>query len=174
MVPAPKNLSRRPRKTCSPARAKNHSGMSGRFRSNSTTSCRVKRTCTYDSQTRLESCSRDPIGYEGSPWNLYEYVSGSPTANFDPTGLWRPCRWADLGKTGVVVYSEGCTIWCLRVPQVPCPGTNGVPVPLAWPCGRGTRLSSERCSCALACRDAWGNIRPCYTRCSGKITGNCN
>lgn len=32
-------------------------------------------------------CSRDPIGYEGSPWNLYEYVFGSPVKWVDPSGL---------------------------------------------------------------------------------------
>ena len=28
----------------------------------------------------------DPIGYEGSRWNLYEYVDGCPTSRCDPTG----------------------------------------------------------------------------------------
>ena len=31
--------------------------------------------------------SRDPIGYEGSPWNLYEYVQGCPASHTDPIGL---------------------------------------------------------------------------------------
>ena len=52
----------------------------------SPTACRPKRTCTYESCTRLESCTRDPIGYEGSPWNLYEFVSSSPVQNVDPSG----------------------------------------------------------------------------------------
>jgi len=30
--------------------------------------------------------SRDPIGYEGSRWNLYEYVNSGPTINTDPSG----------------------------------------------------------------------------------------
>jgi hypothetical protein len=33
--------------------------------------------------------SRDPIGYEGSQWNLYEYVSSSPLFALDPFGLVR-------------------------------------------------------------------------------------
>jgi len=41
----------------------------------------------YDSRIRLESFSRDPIGYEGSEWNLYEYVAGKPTKYLDPSGL---------------------------------------------------------------------------------------
>ena len=31
--------------------------------------------------------SRDPIGYNGSQWNLYEYVGGMPTIELDPMGL---------------------------------------------------------------------------------------
>lgn len=31
-------------------------------------------------------CSRDPIGYEGSEWNLYEYVSSNPLNLVDPFG----------------------------------------------------------------------------------------
>ena len=34
------------------------------------------------------SCnSLDPIGYEGSEWNLYEYVSSNPLESTDPFGL---------------------------------------------------------------------------------------
>jgi len=38
-------------------------------------------------------CSRDPIGYEGSPWNLYEYVEARPLSNVDPSGMasWASC-----------------------------------------------------------------------------------
>ncbi len=32
-------------------------------------------------------CSRDPIGYEGSKWDLYAYVDGMPTRFLDPSGL---------------------------------------------------------------------------------------
>jgi len=32
-------------------------------------------------------CSRDPIGYEGSEWSLYEYVGGRATAGLDASGL---------------------------------------------------------------------------------------
>jgi RHS repeat-associated protein len=31
--------------------------------------------------------SQDPIGFEGSPWNLYEYVHGRPNLHLDPFGL---------------------------------------------------------------------------------------
>ncbi len=32
-------------------------------------------------------CSRDPIGHEGSQWNLYEYAEGDPLGSTDPNGL---------------------------------------------------------------------------------------
>jgi len=40
--------------------------------------------------------SRDPIGFEGSQWNVYEYVNSSPPVLVDPLGLqghqvWRRC-----------------------------------------------------------------------------------
>jgi len=40
-----------------------------------------------ESCIRLESFTRDPIGYEGSAWGLYEYVDGMPLTLNDPTGL---------------------------------------------------------------------------------------
>ena len=43
----------------------------------------------YDA-TEGRFCSRDPIGYEGSRWNVYEYVNGAPTIGRDPTGLVGP------------------------------------------------------------------------------------
>ncbi|QDV84101.1 RHS repeat domain-containing protein [Planctomycetes bacterium TBK1r] len=35
-------------------------------------------------------CSRDPIGFMGSPFNLYEYVSAMPLSARDPSGLVGP------------------------------------------------------------------------------------
>ena len=35
----------------------------------------------------FESCSNDPIGYEGSKWNLFEYVNGAVPIQLDPSGL---------------------------------------------------------------------------------------
>ncbi|TWU36632.1 hypothetical protein Q31b_49130 [Novipirellula aureliae] len=34
-----------------------------------------------------KSRSRDPIGFKGSPWNLYEYVNSKPLISTDPLGL---------------------------------------------------------------------------------------
>ncbi|MDZ4850157.1 MAG: hypothetical protein SGI77_12805, partial [Pirellulaceae bacterium] len=46
----------------------------------------------YESCIRLESLSRDPVGYKGSRFNLYEYVDSMPTIKTDP-----------LGRRGIVV-----------------------------------------------------------------------
>ena len=35
--------------------------------------------------------SRDPIGFEGSPWNLYEYVGSASLSKLDPSGLAMGC-----------------------------------------------------------------------------------
>ena len=41
---------------------------------------------TYD-QVQTQFRSRDPIGYEGSPWNLYEYADSMPLIQADALGL---------------------------------------------------------------------------------------
>ena len=35
--------------------------------------------------------SRDPVSFEGSQWNLFEYVTGKPTVLLDPSGN-RACK----------------------------------------------------------------------------------
>ena len=47
----------------------------------------VPSTANYPGNARLGTCSRDPIGYEGSPWNLYEYVLSAPITGTDSEGL---------------------------------------------------------------------------------------
>jgi len=41
----------------------------------------------YESCDGLESFTRDPIGFEGSEWNLYEVMEGMVLDGLDPTGL---------------------------------------------------------------------------------------
>ncbi|TWU02318.1 hypothetical protein Pla52n_33680 [Stieleria varia] len=53
----------------------------------SSTPHRPKRRCTFNAVTQVESCSRDPIGFGGSQWNLYEYVDSEPLVKVDPKGL---------------------------------------------------------------------------------------
>jgi RHS repeat-associated protein len=71
---------------------------------------------------------RDPIGYEGGQWNLYEYVGGSPVGAIGPSGLGnlhfpfnsRVCNscesksiWVFPGSTGQGEWlaSGKCTSW---------------------------------------------------------------
>jgi RHS repeat-associated protein len=54
---------------------------------------------------------RDPSGFEGSEWGLYEYVDSSPLLNMDPSGMILvPAACATLCLGGV-----GCTWPCLSV-----------------------------------------------------------
>jgi RHS repeat-associated protein len=73
----------------------------------------------YDSESRLmlyrhryyhpvlgTFCSRDPIGYEGSKWNLYEYVGGRALIAVDPRGLDSNGGSAPSGKRCIFVLPE--------------------------------------------------------------------
>ncbi len=44
-------------------------------------------TKTTSTTTPIESFTRDPIGFEGSEWNLYELFAGAPFSYVDPYGL---------------------------------------------------------------------------------------
>lgn len=84
----------------------------------------------YDRCDRLESFTRDPIGFVGSRWNLYEFVGSRVLVALDPSGLhvavWmRPSRtsaagypWSDtppgdgtLGGTKMTKLSITCFCW---------------------------------------------------------------
>jgi len=59
----------------------------------------------------LESFTRDPIGYEGSKWDLYEYVNSKPLVEIDPSGeIAVPAICATLCIGGIA-----CTGPCLSV-----------------------------------------------------------
>jgi len=53
--------------------------------------------------------TRDPIGYEGSPWNLYEYVGSTPTSLLDSSGLAMSGRITCCGKQ---YYKAGKNMGC--------------------------------------------------------------
>lgn len=81
-------------------------------------------TCTYESRGRLESCSRDPIGFEGSPWGLYEYVRSRPSVLRDPTGLIPPGngpldptkpRWPGAGESDAEPPREMNELYALQI-----------------------------------------------------------
>ena len=60
--------------------------------------------------TSIESFTRDPIGYKGSPHNLYEFVGGRAMSATDPTGE----TWAEWGCCpGINVYiGRRCSLRC--------------------------------------------------------------
>ena len=41
----------------------------------------------YESRGGLEFFTRDPIGFKGSPYDLYEFVDGNPLGKTDPSGM---------------------------------------------------------------------------------------
>jgi RHS repeat-associated protein len=79
--------------------------------------------------------SRDPIGYDGSQWNLYEYVGGRPTVARDPQGTGPSGRWIMCG--GVSQWCPagyGCYGGVIRrdppkCSAIPCPPDNREPKP---------------------------------------------
>ncbi len=52
-------------------------------------------------------CSRDPIGFEGSPYNLYEYCRGAPLVEVDPSGEFG-CR---LKSANAFQITENCSAY---------------------------------------------------------------
>jgi RHS repeat-associated protein len=61
--------------------------------------------------------SRDPIGFKGSPWGLYEYVKGKPFVSIDPTGEHPPL--VVLGIIGCVSSCFNCYD-CVNAPPGQC------------------------------------------------------
>jgi uncharacterized protein RhaS with RHS repeats len=58
--------------------------------------------------------NRDPIGYEGSQWNLFEYVAGRPLWAVDPTGEIAPIIIVIAIETGCCA---GCGTWLASTAQ---------------------------------------------------------
>ena len=56
-------------------------------------------------------CSRDPIGFEGSKWNLFEYTNGMPLVRVDPSGKAAPMVVvAIIGVAAAVLGHAGCLV----------------------------------------------------------------
>jgi hypothetical protein len=67
-------------------RAKNHRYRLGAERCSKSNSRANLRRPTYDECNRLESCSKDPVGYKDGP-SLFSYVQNRPLSLIDPMGL---------------------------------------------------------------------------------------
>ena len=81
------------------------------------------------------SFSRDPIGYKGSPYDLYEFVSGNPLRFIDPFG------WQEIEPSEV---PKDCSNFPGPAPE-PSPGN---PLP-------GTEGSGQNCQGAACGIDDW-------------------
>jgi RHS repeat-associated protein len=67
--------------------ASHHTYKSGSTRCSKSSIRRGLRRRIYDECDQLESCSKDPIDFQGSKWNLYRYVGNAPLHRIDPSGL---------------------------------------------------------------------------------------
>ncbi len=94
-------------------------------------------------------CSRDPIGYEGSPWNLFEYVGGQPTVGLDPSGLggiydncFLKCTDAFRGVNGELTAANmaACQLFCGLVSKCKIKQDNCYTV-MVRACGAGRRCA---------------------------------
>ena len=71
----------------------------------------------YHSAECGRSVSREPIGYEGSKWNLYKYVRSSPLAHTDPNGLFLLWLLRCLGFAEKISDLTGCKRFVERLGQ---------------------------------------------------------
>ena len=83
------------------------------------------RRLIYDGCEQLESCSRDPILYEGSRWNLYQYVDGRPLVAVDFSGLNFTKPLYCHGVLTQHTYPSGKTSPVLEVCEITCVCPNG-------------------------------------------------
>ena len=85
-------LRRQHRQLLPRARREDRSCMSSASRCVSARNYRLKPLPRRAASVRSVARSRDPIGYEGSPFNLHEYAEGRPIVALDPTGeaVWVP------------------------------------------------------------------------------------
>ena len=130
----------------------------------------------------IESCSRDPIGFDGSFWNLYEYCSGQVLDRFDPSGL-QGVNCAALAKDcndKALSNDEWCkararpicAIACIRITlNIPGVARGGL-VPAACK-GLIPALACEEI-CHAAYEDACNNDTANEAGCCGGALGFCN
>ncbi len=108
------------RKNVPRARGENRRCMPVSPRCVSPTACRLKRAPTYKKCTRLESCSRDPIGYEDGH-NLHAAYFALRNAT-DPTGKW---TWGEYFDSYCNAYCDYVNPWNHSV-SVPVDGVDTI------------------------------------------------
>lgn len=115
----------------------------------------------YDEHARVGTCTKDPIGYEGSMWNLYEYANSSPSGLIDHNGLqagppgYFGCLQIEMGKC-IAANLKGITAAkgvCLGTCWVGCLyGPGGKPrrgfIRRCWSLRKALHCSI---GCAIAC-----------------------
>ncbi|TWU03017.1 hypothetical protein Pla52n_41060 [Stieleria varia] len=81
--------------------------------------------------------SRDPIGFEGSPWNLYKYCNSNPLSAVDPDGeLW----WVPIP---VIIVS--CIVACLACAACPKDSNDAVCTAACAICAACLVIGGMRC-----------------------------
>jgi RHS repeat-associated protein len=70
--------------------------------------------------------TRDPIGYEGIEWNLYEYVAGVPLDKVDPRG--QAAEAADAAE-----YTDADVVFCKKKLE---DAAKGFVTSIVYPCAR--------------------------------------
>lgn len=71
--------------------------------------------------------SRDPIGFEGSQWNVYEYADGAPTFRTDPSGFgcFIKYKCVVFGSTNVGWGGIECVYKCTEISRRTTGGIGG-------------------------------------------------
>jgi hypothetical protein len=77
--PLPSKTALRARGATSPSEPRRATALKSR-------NCTEFRRFSYGACRRLESCSKDPIGYDSEETSLFVYVSSAPTVLLDPSG----------------------------------------------------------------------------------------
>ena len=154
-------------KNCTRARARSL-GVNTRRACLETTAKRTsKLTCTYDNRRRLESCSRDPIGFTGSKWSLYQYVSSKPTKRLDPLGL-RDSSGGHGWQPSDLPWVEDFIDWLNPREGDACCNGNRYYSSLQGCCG-GKKIYSKASSC---CEDGQAVAKVTIKICRGKLGGD--
>jgi len=60
----------------------------------------------YDAE-QMRWNKRDPVGFEGSKWNLFVYVKSNPQKYIDPLGLWDLFGGVELDLIGITGIEVG-------------------------------------------------------------------